>query len=184
MGRKELAAKVEKLGVAARLNDLAFFMTDGELARAQQIYAVLCELDSGVYLIGSGPYTQGVFSLMVDEVVIGRNATPLEKMLDQPVDVFVNDATTLTPREVSRVHCSIYRATGTLQDDYFIMDRGSSCGTYLNSEKLEAPSSAEQDEIRRVSRSLGQGDVISLGGSGVNTFVFVDLRNTGNSGAE
>lgn len=176
MEYKELAMKVEKLGVAARLSDLSLFMSDGELARAQKIYAVLSKLDQGVYLIGSGPYTQGVFSLMADEVVIGRNATPLEKMLDRPVDVFVNDAATLTPREVSRIHCSIYRAVGTFQDDYFIVDRGSTCGTYLNSEKLEKPTSDDADEIRRVSRSLSQGDIISLGGSAVNTFVFADLR--------
>lgn len=180
MERKELAIKVEKLGATARLSDLSMFMADGELIRAQKIYAVLCKLDPGVYLLGSGPYTQGVFSLMVDEVVIGRNATPLEKTLDKPVDVFVNDAATLTPREVSRVHCSIYRARGTFQDDYFIIDRGSTCGTYLNSEKLELPSSADPDEIRQVSRSLSQGDIISLGSSAVNTFVFADLRKNAN----
>jgi pSer/pThr/pTyr-binding forkhead associated (FHA) protein len=177
--RKKLALKVEKLSVAARLHDVALFMSDGEIMRAQKILAVLEKLDPGVYLIGSGPYSQGVFSLMVDEVVIGRNATPLERILDKPIDVFVNDAATLTPREVSRVHCSIYRAPGTFQHDYFIIDRGSTCGTFLNSEKLETPTSKEADEVRRVSRGLNDGDVISLGTSAINTFVFADLRGAG-----
>jgi pSer/pThr/pTyr-binding forkhead associated (FHA) protein len=178
MQKKELAIKIERLAIKARLNDLTLFITDGEIAQAQKIYAVLKKLDHAVFLIGSGPYSQGVYSLTADEVVIGRDATPLEQMLDKPVDVFVNDAATLTPREVSRVHCSIYRAPGTFQSDYFIIDRGSTCGTYLNSERLEAISSSDPEEIRRVSRSLSQGDVISLGASAVNTFVFADLRDS------
>jgi hypothetical protein len=35
-------------------------------------------------------------------------ATVLEEPTDRPVDVFANDTTTLTPLEVSRVHCKIY----------------------------------------------------------------------------
>ena len=68
---KRLAAKLEKLGVAARLHDLAFFMQNGESVRLQKIQAVLDHLDPGVYLVGTGPYTQGVYSLMCDEE-IGR----------------------------------------------------------------------------------------------------------------
>lgn len=173
---KRLVAKIEKLGVASRLHDLAFFMQEGESLRLQKLQAVLEHLDPGVYLVGAGPYTQGVFSLMCDEVVLGRLATVLEKALDRPVDVFVNDAATLTPREVSRIHCSVYRQDGLKSHDYWIIDRGSTCGTYLNNEKLETPKSGELDEIRRVSRGLTDGDVLSLGSSFVNTFVFVDLR--------
>jgi pSer/pThr/pTyr-binding forkhead associated (FHA) protein len=176
MDKKKLALKIDQLSIGARLSDLALFMTDGEIVRAQKIYAVVEKLDPGVYLIGTGPYSQGVFSLMNDEVVIGRLATPLEQILDKPVDVFVNDAATLTPREVSRVHCRIYRAQGTFQHDYFIVDQGSSCGTYLNGEKLDPAKSMSEDDVRRVSRSLNLGDVISLGPSGINTFVFADLR--------
>jgi pSer/pThr/pTyr-binding forkhead associated (FHA) protein len=176
MDKKKLALKIDQLSIGARLSDLAFFMADGEGARAQRVHAVLEKLDPGVYLIGTGPYSQGVFSLMNDEVVIGRLATPLEQMVDKPVDVFVNDAVRLTPREVSRVHCRIYRAWGTFQHDYFLVDQGSSCGTYLNGKKLDPPLSTVEDEIRRVSRGLNSGDVISLGPSGINTFVFADLR--------
>ena len=49
-----LATQIERLGAAARLNDLALFMKDGEEKRAQKIRAVLEHLDPGVYLIGTG----------------------------------------------------------------------------------------------------------------------------------
>lgn len=173
---KRLAAKLEKLGVAARLQDLAFFMSDGELVRLQKIQKVLDHLDPGVYLVGTGPYTQGVYSLMCDEVVLGRLATVLEKPLDRPVDILVNDAVSLNPREVSRVHCSIYRKEGVEKHDYWIIDRGSTCGTYVNSEKLQPSTTENIDETRLLSRSLTAGDVISLGSSFVNTFLFIDLR--------
>lgn len=172
-----LATQIERLGVAARLNDLALSMKDGEDTRAQKVKAVLEHLDPGVYLIGTGPYTQGVYSLMCDEVVIGRLATVLEKSLDYAVDVFVNDAATLTPREVSRVHCAIYRREGVTKHDYWIIDKQSTCGTYVNKEALQPSSASDSDAVRLASRPLTNGDVISLGASHINTFVFLDLRN-------
>jgi FHA domain len=176
MTKERLAIKLEQLSVQARLRDLAVFMSQGEAIRRQCIAAVLDRLEPGVYLVGLGPYAQGVCSLMYDEVVIGRLATVLERSTDKAVDVFVNDAATLTPREVSRVHCSIYRSEGVTKHDYWIIDRGSTCGTFLNKEILEKPQSDQEDEVRRVSRALVSGDVISLGPSLINNFVFVDLR--------
>ena len=171
-----LATRIEQLGVAARLNDLALFMKDGEATRAQKVRAVLGHLDPGVYLIGTGPYTQGVYSVMCDEVVIGRLATVLENSLDRPVDVIVNDAATLTPREVSRVHCAIYRREGVTKHDYWIIDKNSTCGTYVNQEQVHAASADDSDAVRLASKPLANGDVISLGPSLINSFVFVDLR--------
>jgi hypothetical protein len=173
----QIAKKIEQLGVTARLNDLALFTKDGEAARTRSIKMVLDHLDLGVYLIGTGPYTQGVHSLMCEEVVIGRFATVLEKALDRAVDVFVNDAATLTPREVSRVHCAIYRKEGVTKHDYWIIDRGSTCGTFVNEERLQSPSANDSDGVRMNSRTLVDGDVISLGPSLINSFVFVDLRS-------
>jgi hypothetical protein len=176
MDNQERAQRVEKLSVAARLHDIAIQMGEGEASRIAKIFAVLERLDPGVYLIGAGPYTQGVFSLMCDEVVIGRLATPLEEPLDVPVDVHVNDGVTLTPREVSRVHCAIYRRRAAKSHDYWLVDRGSTCGTYLNGEKLDSPTTGFPEHVAPASRSLADGDVISLGSSGVNNFLFVDLR--------
>jgi len=176
MDLDKLSHRFEKLSVTARLQDTAYFMRSDEATRIQLVRAVLERLDPGVYLAGAGPYTQGVYSLMTDEVVIGRLATVLESPLGQAVDVFVNDAATLTPREVSRVHCAIYRHDGVSQHDYWLIDRGSTCGTFLNGEKLEPPQSKDESEELRVSRALAHGDVISLGASLVNTFLFLDLR--------
>lgn len=171
-----LSHRFEKLSVTARLQDTAYFMRGDEATRIQLVKAVLERLDPGVYLVGAGPYTQGVYSLMSDEIVIGRLATVLENPLGKAVDVFVNDAATLTPREVSRLHCAIYRHEGVKTHDYWLIDRGSTCGTFLNGQRLEAPQTQEGDEIQRVSRALSDGDVISLGPSLVNTFLFADLR--------
>ena len=176
MDLAQLALRFERLSVNARLQDTAYFMSGDEATRIQHVQTVLERLDRGVYLVGAGPYTQGVYSLMSDEIVIGRLATVLEKPLGKPIDVFVNDAATLTPREVSRLHCSIYRREGVVKHDYWLIDRGSTCGTFLNDLRLEAPKAEEEDEIRRVSRALSDGDIISLGSSFVNTFMFADLR--------
>jgi hypothetical protein len=173
---KERAQKIEKLSVRSRLQDLAVHVTEGEANRLMKIYTVLEKLDPGVYLIGAGPYTQGVYSLMCDEIVIGRMATALEKALDVPIDILVNDAVTLTPREVSRVHCIIYRKDGVTKHDYWLMDRGSTCGTYLNGERLHAPASSSSEDTTQASRTLSDGDAITLGPSGINSFLFIDLR--------
>ena len=151
-------------------------MKGGESSRIQRVHSVLDHLDHGVYLVGAGPYTQGVYSLMCDEIVVGRLATVLEKPSGHAVDIFVNDAVSLTPREVSRVHCAIYRRDGVVRHDYWLIDRGSTCGTFLNDQKLEAPTAENDDEVRRVSRALSDGDVISLGPSLINTFIFADQR--------
>jgi hypothetical protein len=171
-----IAVKLEQLSVTARLSDLALFIQEGERKRAQRIKSVLERLEPGVYLVGSGPYTQGVHSLMCDEVIIGRMATVLEKNLDRPVDVFVNDAATLAPREVSRVHCAIYRKEGVTKHDYWVVDKGSTCGTYVNQERIQPPGADGSDDLRLASRALANGDVISLGPHLINSFVFVDLR--------
>jgi pSer/pThr/pTyr-binding forkhead associated (FHA) protein len=173
---KERAQKIERLSITARLQDLAVHINEGDASRLAKIYAVLEKLDPGVYMIGAGPYTQGVYSLMSDEIVIGRLATALEKPLDVPIDVFVNDAVTLTPREVSRVHCMIYRKQGVSKHDYWLIDRGSTCGTYINGHKLDAPTSTSAEEIARASAALTDADTISLGPSGINAFLFTDLR--------
>lgn len=53
MDKRKLALKVEQLSIGARLSDLAAFMTDGEVSRVHKVYAVVENLDPGVYLIGS-----------------------------------------------------------------------------------------------------------------------------------
>ena len=81
----KLADKVDRLARTARLQDLSLLLAQSDAERITRIAAVFQGLDAGTYLIGSGPYTQGVYSVMVDEVVLGRLATPLEEPLDKPV---------------------------------------------------------------------------------------------------
>lgn len=175
--RKELALKIARIAVTSRLQDLSLFTQVGDNQRGADIFAVLERLDPGIYLIGAGPYTQGVHLLLGDETVLGRLATPLEEPKDQAVDIFVNDAPGFLPREVSRVHAVIMRTHDSSQEEHWLLDRGSTCGTYVNGEKL-APSPAHDfDEIGRVGRKLNHADVISLGPSHVNIFVFADLKS-------
>ncbi|HWR14161.1 MAG TPA: FHA domain-containing protein [Terriglobales bacterium] len=163
-----LANKIDRLARTARAQDLSLLLTQSELERVSRLAAVIDALGAGTYLIGSGPYTQGVYSIMVEEVVLGRLATPLEQPLDKPVDIFCQDVTCLTPREVSRNHAMIFRL-GDAHMRYFIRDLGSTCGTYVNGERLV-------NEGENVGTTeLSHGDVISLGPSHINTYVFALL---------
>lgn len=162
-----LAGKIDWLARTARVQDLALLLEKPESDRVGRIAKVLHQLGDGVYLIGSGPYTQGVYSVMAEEVVFGRLATPLEQPLDKGVDIFCQDVASLTPREVSRYHAMIYRM-GDIYQTYHLRDLGSTCGTYLNGKRVEAGESSDGPE-------LAQGDVISLGPSQINTYVFVAL---------
>ncbi len=175
--RKELALKIARIAVTSRLQDLSLFTQQGDLERGANILAVLERLDPGTYLIGAGPYTQGVHLLLGDETVLGRLATPLEEPRDQAVDVFVNDAPAFLPREVSRVHAVIMRTHDSSHEQYWLLDRGSTCGTYVNGQELAPPPAHDIGDIGSVGRKLNHADVISLGPSHVNVFIFADLRS-------
>lgn len=164
-GNLQFADKVDRLARTARTQDLSILLAQSEEERVRNIARCLQALDPGTYLIGSGPYTQGVYSIMADEVVLGRLATPLETPLDKPVDIFCQDVACLTPREVSRYHAMVFRL-GEAQKRYFIRDLGSSCGTFVNGKKLT------RDDPNG-SIELSHGDVISLGAWHVNTYVFM-----------
>ena len=58
-------------------------------------------------IVGTGPSTVGIIPLTVDEVVIGRAATPGEEPSDVVVDYQVTDQMYLGPHEASRVHARI-----------------------------------------------------------------------------
>jgi hypothetical protein len=164
----KLANKIDRLARTARAQDLSLLLSQSELERISRIAAVVEQIGPGTYLVGSGPYTQGVYSIMADEVVLGRLATPMEEPLDKPVDIFCQDVPCLTPREVSRYHAMVFRL-GDAHKRYFVRDLGSTCGTYVNGERLQTDSDKEPIA------ELKHGDVISLGPSHINTYVFVGL---------
>lgn len=160
----KLASKIDRLARTARAQDLSLLLSQSELERISRIATVINQLGPGTYLVGSGPYTQGVYSIMADEVVLGRLATPLEEPLDKPVDIFCRDIPSLTPREVSRYHAMVFRL-GDAQRRYFVRDLGSRCGTFVNGERLTGDGDDSATE-------LAHGDVISLGPSHINTYVY------------
>jgi hypothetical protein len=164
----KLANKIDRLARTARVQDLSLLLAQSDLERIGKIAVVVEQLGRGEYLIGSGPYTQGVYSIMSDEIVLGRLATPMESPLDKPVDIFCQDVPCLSPREVSRCHAMVFRL-GEAQMRYFVRDLGSTCGTYVNGERLQTDSDQEP------AAELKHGDVISLGPSHLNTYVFAQL---------
>jgi pSer/pThr/pTyr-binding forkhead associated (FHA) protein len=163
----QLAEKADRLVRSARLQDLALLLASNDVDRIRRIAVVLEELGSGTFLIGTGPYAAGVYSVMADEIVLGRLATPLEDPLDMPVDIFCRDVPSLTPREVSRYHAMLVRA-GDANSKYLLRDLGSTCGTFVNGTRIPSEPDSPLTE-------LSSGDTISLGPSHVNTFLFVTI---------
>lgn len=162
----KIAEKADRLARVARVQDLSLMLAQSDLERIARIGNVLEKLNPGDYLVGTGPYTQGVYSVMSDEVVLGRLATPVEEPLDKPVDIFCADGVSLSPREVSRYHALIARL-GDVSPKYAITDLGSTCGTYVNGKRVPGEGV-----------DLHHGDVVSLGPSMINTYMFIHVPVT------
>jgi pSer/pThr/pTyr-binding forkhead associated (FHA) protein len=165
--------KLEKMIRASRLNDLDSFMKVGQGQRLSEINDSISKLNAGAYLIGCGPYTQGIYRLSDTETIFGRDATFHEKPIGKSLDFLINDAVTFCPREVSRRHFKITRDHRESQAFYFITDLGSRCGTYLNGTLLESQKQDCSGIDTSVARPLADLDVISLGPSMVNLFLFL-----------
>ena len=129
--------KIEKMIRTSRLNDLDGMMKVGQAQRISEIGDAISKLDPGGYLVGCGPYTQGIYRLSESETVFGRQATLFEEPVGKVLDFSINDCVTFRPREVSRRHFKITQDQIDSQAVYFITDLGSSCGTYLNGALLE-----------------------------------------------
>jgi len=155
-----LFLKLDQLISQSRLNALAVLLAGDRRERLVRMMRSLGELPQGAYLLGTGPSTVGIIRLSVDEVVLGRAATPLEEPKEAVVDYVVNDTLYFTPHEVSRVHAKVIRQP---QNQFFLVDIDSTCGTFLNGERLSPVGEGYP---------LSHGDVISLGPSQVSTYVF------------
>jgi|SRR5271165_909637 len=170
---KDVVLKIEKLIRASRLNDLDSLMKNGQVERINELTEAISKLDQGGYLVGCGPYTQGIYRLSSTESIFGRQATVTENPVDTAMDFSLNDAVTFRPREISRRHFKITRETSGTENIFFITDLGSTCGTYLNGTSLEAQRDGMMGTDSRVAKPLADLDVISLGSSFVNLFVFL-----------
>ena len=158
------AEKIDQTIIRSRLSSLAVMMRTDHSERLARIVAALNALPRGAYLVGTGPSTVGIIPLSVEEVVLGRSATPLEKSADTVVDYEIDDAMYLGPYEVSRVHAKIVRIQGSRGWEYTVCDLGSRCGTYVNGERIDAEGSH---------CSLSHGDLVSLGSSHTSTYLIV-----------
>ena len=170
---QDAITKIEKMIRTSRLNDLDALMKVGQIQRISEIGDAIAKLDPGGYLIGCGPYTQGIYRLSASETVFGRQATLHEEPIGKALDFSVNDSVTFRPREVSRRHFKITHDQVDSQTVYFITDLGSTCGTYLNGASLEAQKENDSGVDTSVAKPLADLDVISLGPGMVNLFLFL-----------
>jgi hypothetical protein len=151
--------RVEELISLSRLNELAIILSTDRTARLARIAAALQRLDAGSYLLGTGPSTVGIIRLSVEEIVLGRAATPLERPRDTVIDFAVGDTLYFSPHEVSRVHAKVVRRG----DRFYVVDMGSRLGTFVNGNHVDPQGEGVP---------LSHGDVLSLGPSRCSTYVF------------
>jgi hypothetical protein len=175
---QEAVAKIEKMIRASRLDDLDVLMKEGRGERIGKIEGALSKLEPGAYLIGCGPYTQGIYRLSAPATVFGREATTGEEPPKRALDHTIRDWVTFQPREVSRIHFKIDREEIEGQIAYYITDLGSTCGTYLNGARLESQDVTAPTRDTRVSKPVADLDIISMGPSLVNLFLFLIVPQT------
>lgn len=159
--------KLDKMITVSRLKDLAFIVDTDITERISKMAMVFKELHPGAYLLGTGPSTVGIIPLTVEEVILGRSATVLEKPTDTVVDYTITDTLYFVPREVSKAHAKVLRNTNDSEVEYLLVDLKSTCGTYLNGKQLDS----ENEGL-----SLSHGDVISLGPSMISTYMFYEVE--------
>lgn len=162
----KIVERIDQEIIRSRLSNLMVMMMTDRGDRLEQIAASLEQLPTGAYLIGTGASTVGIIPLSVDEVVIGRAATPVEDPIDEVVDYEVSDALYLGPHEVSRLHAMLRRTLHKMKITVTLVDLNSRCGTFINGEKIRA---------RGNGRRLTHGDIVSLGASQTSTYLYVEI---------
>ena len=160
-----LIKAIDQLILNSRLEDLRLLALTPYEERATNLAAALSQLDAGYYLLGCGPYNTGLIKIGTTGIVLGRQSSPLEELSENVVDFLVNDAVLLTPREVSRNHATIHLS----EEDgkIYLQDNGSTTGTWLNNEQLDSAGITVEVEL---------GSVITLGASGVNTYLCFEVE--------
>ncbi|MBD3291786.1 MAG: FHA domain-containing protein [Armatimonadia bacterium] len=173
MGMKDMvqtAVIMDRLILESRLRDVALISQSDRSDRVRTMSAILSQLRPGAYLLGCGPYCCGILPLTVDEIALGRLPSPLEKIPETVVDYTLNDAVWMVPREASRTHAAIVRRLVEEGITYCIRDENSRTGTYLNGQRVGVD---DRGHATGEPATLANGDVISLGPSGINSYVFV-----------
>lgn len=164
----EIAGKIERAIIQSRLQELALMLATDHSDRVSRISQALSRLRPGAYLAGTGPSTVGLIPLTVDEVVLGRAATPLEEPAETVIDYYVADTMYFAPREVSRTHVKVVRRITGQGASFSAVDLGSSCGTYVNGQRIGQDNNGH---------ALSHGDVVSLGPHHVSTYQFIKIED-------
>ncbi|XHC25126.1 MAG: FHA domain-containing protein [Phycisphaerales bacterium] len=151
-----------ELILRSRLRDMERLVSVSDAERRAMLHRVFAALRSGWYLVGAGPYTSRLIALGAEEVVIGRYASPTEEPAGDVIDYDVADAMYLHPVEVSRTHCAFRCLSADEGDCAAVKDRQSRLGTYHNGARLEPNGGWTM---------LSHGDVVSLGPSGISSYV-------------
>jgi len=159
--------EIDRLIRLSRLREIEFIMSSDVNERMREITAALRRLPAGEYLLGTGPSTVGIVPLGMDEIILGRPPTILEKSAQVGADYCAADTLYFVPREVSRVHAKLIRQPNGPEPQHLLVDLNSTCGTFVNGMPVEP----EGDGV-----VLRHGDVISLGPSQTSTYVYYRAR--------
>ena len=155
--------KLDQMIIRSRLSGLALMYSSDRTDRIVRMAQVILKLPAGAYLLGTGPSTVGIIPLTVEEVVLGRPATPVEEPSATVIDYAVPDTLYFAPYEVSRTHAKVVRTNDPSGPSFSVIDLGSTCGTFVNGIQIESDGYAEY---------LSHGDILSLGPSQISTYLF------------
>ena len=158
---------IDELIRSSRLREVEFIMAIDRAERIHEIRGALRRLPPGSYLLGTGPATAGIIALNGRDVVLGRHPTALEGLGSPTASHTATDTLYFVPREISRSHARI--TTDLLEDGprHTLIDLHSTCGTFVNDNQVDPEG---------IGIILRHGDVISLGPSRTNTYVYYDAQ--------
>ena len=162
--------RIEQLIRLSRFKEIQFILNTNTEERMRDIAAALRRLQSGGYLIGTGPSTVGIIPLHTDEIVLGRPPTILEPPAERTADYCAVDTLYFVPREISRTHAKVIQRTDGRETRHVLIDMNSTCGTFVNAMAVH-PGGA--------GITLRHGDVISLGPSQTSTYVYYKAGRIG-----
>jgi hypothetical protein len=162
-GSDPVLLEVDRLIRISRLKEIEFIMSTDAAERVREITAAVERLRPGEYLLGTGPSTVGIVSLNTHAVVLGRPPTTLEGPAREIANCLAVDTLYFVPREISRTHAKVVRQTGSFGTRHLLIDMHSTCGTFVNATPVDP---------RGGGVVLRHGDVISLGPSRTNTYVY------------
>jgi pSer/pThr/pTyr-binding forkhead associated (FHA) protein len=168
----DLYSAICREALESRQRDVMTFVDNGMAGMSARLEKTLLKLPSGHYLLGLGPYNAGLVKLDFDELLIGREV-PEFIGVGMPVSGFrVSTPDAFLNVEVSRLHAKLFRRRPGSAPIYRLVDMRSTCGTYLNGDRIPVPDDLDGSTEEDCAAPLTSGDFFSLGPSNVNLFLF------------